>query len=246
MSVDGVEASGDNVGNGTYPLARPLFIYSDASIMAEKPQVASFIAYYLEVVNDVITRGRILPGPAGRPAVGNRRLDRSDRHVRLRSVGPDSGPTATPRIELSHKMATEAAPTVTTTGHDLRRRSRPVEALIQGLLFLAGAISILVTLGIVFELGSEAWLFFGDPQVSWVEFLTGTEWQPGIGKFGIVPLVLATLITSVDRDAGGAAGGTGRRHLSLRVRVLDGFATSSNRYSRSWPESPRSCSAISR
>ena len=60
-------------------------------------------------------------------------------------------------------MATDA-PTVTTTGDDLRRRSRPVEALIQGLLFLAGAISILVTLGIVFELGSEAWLFFGDPQ----------------------------------------------------------------------------------
>ena len=93
-------------------------------------------------------------------------------------------------------MATEAAPTVTSTGHDLQRRSRPAEALVQGLLFLAGAISILVTLGIVFELGSEAWLFFGDPQVSWVEFFTGTEWQPGIGKFGIVPLVLATLITS--------------------------------------------------
>jgi phosphate transport system permease protein len=94
-------------------------------------------------------------------------------------------------------MATGAPPTATTAGHDLRRRSRPVEALIQGLLFLAGAISILVTLGIVFELGSEAWLFFGDPQVSWLEFFTGTEWQPGIGKFGIVPLVLATLITSV-------------------------------------------------
>jgi phosphate transport system permease protein len=94
-------------------------------------------------------------------------------------------------------MAPQAPVTVTAAGHDLRRRSRPVEALIQGLLFLAGAISVLVTIGIVFELGSEAWLFFGDPQVSWVEFLTGTEWQPGIGKFGIVPLVLATLLTSV-------------------------------------------------
>lgn len=93
-------------------------------------------------------------------------------------------------------MATDVAPTVTTAGHDLRRRSRPGEALIQGSLFVAGAISVLTTLGIVLELGSEAWLFFGDPQVSWVEFLTGTEWQPGIGKFGIVPLVLATLLTS--------------------------------------------------
>lgn len=93
-------------------------------------------------------------------------------------------------------MAIETASTVTTAGHDLRRRSRPVEALVQGTLFVAGAISILTTLGIVFELGSEAWLFFGDPQVSWLEFFTGTEWQPGIGHFGIVPLVLATLLTS--------------------------------------------------
>ncbi len=64
VSVDGVEASGDNVGNGTYPLARPLFIYSDAAIMAEKPQVASFIAYYLDVVNDVITEVGYFPAPA--------------------------------------------------------------------------------------------------------------------------------------------------------------------------------------
>ena len=63
LSVDGVEASGDNVGNGTYPLARPLFIYSDASIMAEKPQVASFIAYYLDVVNDVIADVGYFPAP---------------------------------------------------------------------------------------------------------------------------------------------------------------------------------------
>ena len=63
VSVDGVEASGENVGNGSYPLARPLFIYSDAAIMAEKPQVASFIAYYLDVVNDVITEVGYFPAP---------------------------------------------------------------------------------------------------------------------------------------------------------------------------------------
>jgi phosphate transport system substrate-binding protein len=63
VNVDGIEASGENVGNGTYPLARPLFIYSDATIMAEKPQVASFIAYYLEVVNDVITDVGYFPAP---------------------------------------------------------------------------------------------------------------------------------------------------------------------------------------
>ncbi len=39
---------------GTYPLARPLFIYSDATILAEKPQVAAFINYFLTNVNDNI------------------------------------------------------------------------------------------------------------------------------------------------------------------------------------------------
>ncbi|HSL26503.1 MAG TPA: phosphate ABC transporter permease subunit PstC [Acidimicrobiia bacterium] len=93
-----------------------------------------------------------------------------------------------------------AIPTATATDGsrlELHRRRRPVEALVHGLLFFAGAVSILTTLGIVYELGHEAWLFFGDPQVSWVEFLTGTEWQPSIGRFGIFPLVLATLLTSV-------------------------------------------------
>ena len=65
VSVDGVEASAGNVDDGTYPLARPLFIYSDASIMADKPQVASFIAYYLDVVDDVITEVGYFPAPAG-------------------------------------------------------------------------------------------------------------------------------------------------------------------------------------
>ena len=40
--------------NGSYPLARPLFIYSDAGIMQEKPQVAAFINFYLTYVNDEI------------------------------------------------------------------------------------------------------------------------------------------------------------------------------------------------
>lgn len=64
VNVDGIEASAENVNNGTYPLARPLFIYSDATIMADKPQVASFIAYYLDVVDDVITEVGYFPAPA--------------------------------------------------------------------------------------------------------------------------------------------------------------------------------------
>lgn len=78
----------------------------------------------------------------------------------------------------------------------LRRRLRKGEAIIQITLFIAAFLSIFVTLGIVYELGKEALLFFRLPEVNLIGFLTGTEWQPHIDKFGILPLFLSTLITS--------------------------------------------------
>lgn len=79
----------------------------------------------------------------------------------------------------------------------LKKKRRTSEVLIQGFLAFCGLISILTTIGIVFELGKEAWLFFGDPNISVVDFLTGTEWQPKIGRFGVLPLVTSTMITSI-------------------------------------------------
>jgi phosphate transport system substrate-binding protein len=54
LSVNGVAPSGESAENGTYPLARPMFMYSDAAIMQEKPQVAAFINFYLTFVNEEI------------------------------------------------------------------------------------------------------------------------------------------------------------------------------------------------
>jgi phosphate transport system substrate-binding protein len=54
LNIDGVEPNAENVDNGSYPLARPLFIYSDAQIMQDKPQVADFINFYLTHVNEEI------------------------------------------------------------------------------------------------------------------------------------------------------------------------------------------------
>jgi len=79
---------------------------------------------------------------------------------------------------------------------DLRKRPRRGEAVIQGFLFFCGAISILTTVGIVFVLGKESWLFFGSGEVSLREFFGSTKWQPTIGQFGIWPLVNATLMTT--------------------------------------------------
>ena len=64
INVDGVAPNQEDVDNGTYPLARPLFIYSDAKIMQEKPQVAAFIYFYLSNVNDNISDVGYFPAPA--------------------------------------------------------------------------------------------------------------------------------------------------------------------------------------
>jgi phosphate transport system permease protein len=80
---------------------------------------------------------------------------------------------------------------------NLRRRPRWGETIIQSLLFFSGFFSIFVTIGIVYELGKEAWLFFQMPQVSILESLTTTKWQPHTGNFGIWPLVTSTLMTTV-------------------------------------------------
>jgi phosphate transport system permease protein len=186
-----------------------------------------------------------------------------------RPGGLDQGADALP----APPRAGAAIEPKTTPDRYLRRRPRIGEVLIQGVLFFCGVLSILTTIGIVFELGKESLGFFsrrvwedsnkalaaavdaeatelpltrsgasiqdGDlvriqneimlvqtvnaqtatvvrgqqgtqtsahaqgealfrgRRVSLVEFFTGTQWIPQIGKFGVLPLVTATLITSL-------------------------------------------------
>ncbi len=79
---------------------------------------------------------------------------------------------------------------------DLRKKLRIGESVIQAFLFIAGILSIFITLAIVYELGKEAMLFFNNPDVTMAKFLGTTTWQPGIGQYGIWALVSATLVTS--------------------------------------------------
>jgi len=78
----------------------------------------------------------------------------------------------------------------------LRKKNRPGEAAIEGLLFVVGFITIFITISIVLVLGDQALLFFADPKVTLREFFTGTQWQPQAEQFGILALVSATLTTS--------------------------------------------------
>ena len=63
VAVEGVEPSEATVNDGSYPISRPLFIYSDAEILQEKPQVAAFIYFYLNNVNDNIIDVGYFPAP---------------------------------------------------------------------------------------------------------------------------------------------------------------------------------------
>lgn len=176
-----------------------------------------------------------------------------------------------PLIDMSSQPET-AMPLIPGVQHELRRKVRTKEAIIQGFLFLCGFLSIFITFGIIYELGTESFLFFGNQQWSstnkalatsidaqqtvfevgstgsaleaqhvylieseiifldsvngttvtaqrgyqdteavphgqgltlqtelrpnFLEFFTGTEWAPHNGKFGILPLLNATLIVS--------------------------------------------------
>jgi phosphate transport system permease protein len=84
---------------------------------------------------------------------------------------------------------------LTASGAFLRRRAL-VGNIMRVVLFLAAALSVFVTAGIVYILMYDTLLFF--QKVSLFDFLTDTEWTPVFEnpKFGIITLVSGTLMTT--------------------------------------------------
>ena len=79
---------------------------------------------------------------------------------------------------------------------DLRRRRRPGEQLIEGVLLLCGLVSIATTAGIVYTLVRNGLDFFREFNAN--DFLTGTVWQPkGAPQlFGVLPLLGGTVLVA--------------------------------------------------
>jgi len=71
------------------------------------------------------------------------------------------------------------------------------ERIIEFGMFLCAVFSVAITVGIVWVLVYESWHFFAN--VSLVEFLTDTQWTVLFEnpRYGILPLVTGTLVTSV-------------------------------------------------
>jgi len=99
---------------------------------------------------------------------------------------------------------TTQGPSSRTTGPEpafnasrLHHRRRPGEAAILIVLRGAALLSVMVTVGIIAALVLPAVEFFRE--ISFGDFLTGTRWAPTFAdqSFGVVPLVLGTLWTTV-------------------------------------------------
>jgi phosphate transport system permease protein len=91
---------------------------------------------------------------------------------------------------------------------DLTRRTAnaPQELLTRSFFFFCAVLSIVTTVSIVLLLTTEAAKFFDltasmmgvtGQTASLVDFLTGTEWIINRGKFGVLPLVSATLMVTI-------------------------------------------------
>jgi phosphate transport system permease protein len=91
----------------------------------------------------------------------------------------------------------EAMPYGRISASDAFLRRRMITGwIVRGILFLAAALSVLITASIVYILVYESILFFR--QVSIIDFLTDTEWTPVFDnpRFGIMTLVSGTLMTT--------------------------------------------------
>lgn len=71
------------------------------------------------------------------------------------------------------------------------------ETAIEAFLALCSILTVFITLGIILILTFESISFFRE--VSFLEFFTGTEWTPLFAnkKFGILPLVAGTFLTTI-------------------------------------------------
>ncbi|MEO8330661.1 MAG: PstC family ABC transporter permease, partial [Candidatus Nanopelagicales bacterium] len=125
-----------------------------------------------------------------------------------------------------------------TPGFLRQQRPRYGEKIIYFMLFAAALVSVATTIGIVISLFIPSAQFFS--VVSVREFLTGTDWSPTFADahFGVLPLVVGTLLTTLIASVVALPLGLGsavylseyaslrlRRFLKPALEVLAGIPT---------------------
>lgn len=101
------------------------------------------------------------------------------------------------KAEALESLSFNKLTTLQQTRLSVKRRRVLKERAIEGVLFLAAASAVFVTVGILSILILESIPFF--KHVSMTEFLTNTEWTPLFDnpQFGILPLLCGTFLTTV-------------------------------------------------
>ena len=188
----------DNIQSGEYkPLSRPLLMYPSAKAI-KQPEVKAFMDY---VVQNYQSIAEASADRADEPGPGLRGADRA----RRRGARWQHAATAVAKGSAEAPVLRAA-------------RRRWGEDLIKGFLMLAALISVLTTTGIVLSLLTETVRFFEEVPVG--DYLFGTDWAPlfNPASFGVLPLVLGTMVISLIGDARGGPAGARGRHLPGRVR----------------------------
>ena len=105
LAIDGVAPSAQTIANGSYPLARPLFIYVNADAL-QRPQVQRFVQYY-------VTNAGRLAGQVGYVALPETAYAALAARARERQVGTAFGGRQAIGANIAEVMArplsTEAA-----------------------------------------------------------------------------------------------------------------------------------------
>jgi len=190
VSVEGVALGADTAEDGIYPLARPLFIYSDPQIMRDDRVVAAFIDYYLTHVDEeIVDVGYFRASPEE---------IREAQEAWLSAMGEEIPAD----LEADEPLLPEFSPfgengTVAIAGSStVFPLTEQVAQRFQEDGFLPRLIverGYQDTTPVAHNAGTT---LFAGLRVSLVEFFTNTVWQPAIGEFGILPLINATLMTS--------------------------------------------------
>jgi len=99
-------------------------------------------------------------------------------------------------VELAQASATRTSYGRLVASDGFLKRRAITARIVSFFLFLAAALSVFITVAIVYILVYDSVLFF--KEVSFVDFLTDTEWTPVFEnpKFGIITLVSGTLMTT--------------------------------------------------
>ncbi|MEL6307635.1 MAG: hypothetical protein AAFQ52_05805, partial [Chloroflexota bacterium] len=167
--LDGVEPTFNNISDNTYPLSRPLFVYTTNTTFTEKPQVASFINYYLTNLESESANAGLFPPPANALDVA------TNRWLTASGAAQAQQPTAVPTIAAQPTAIPVIEAEATAEPEDV------VEAPVEDELFTPEIQQLLVNGRLDLELIADEWI--------------GTDRPPGwSGSFDItnprLPLLL--------------------------------------------------------